>query len=87
MESDKFRIALFTAKVLTQPMPGLFEFNNLRKLLDDESTVVREAVQGVRRRLRRFGSLGVVVLVMGVALMGVMRSCNEPAPPPAEGGP
>jgi hypothetical protein len=49
--------------------------------------VVREAVQGVRRRLRRFGSLGVVVLVMGVALMGVMRSCNEPAPPPAEGGP
>jgi hypothetical protein len=49
--------------------------------------VVREAVRGVRRRLRRFGSLGVVALVMGVALTGVMRSCNEPAPPPAEGGP
>ena len=48
--------------------------------------IVREAVHGVRRRLRRFGALGLVALVMGVALTGVMRSCNEPAPPPAEGG-
>jgi hypothetical protein len=47
--------------------------------------VVREAVRAVRTRLRRFGALGVVALVMSVALTGVMRSCNEPAPPPAEG--
>jgi hypothetical protein len=49
--------------------------------------MVRGAVEGVRRRVRRVGTLGVVALVMGVALTGVMRSCNEPAPPPAEGGP
>jgi hypothetical protein len=49
--------------------------------------IVRDAVQGVRRRARRFVALGIVALVMGVALTGVMRSCNEPAPAPAEGGP
>jgi len=39
-------------------MAGLFEFNNLRKLLDDDSTVVREAVQqqlnGMRRELPQY---------------------------------
>lgn len=46
--------------------------------------VVREAYYGVRRQAKRFGIAGAVVLAMAVALLGVMRSCNEPAPPPAE---
>lgn len=46
--------------------------------------VVREAYYGVRRQAKRFGVAGAVVAAMAVALLGVMRSCNEPAPPPAE---
>lgn len=46
--------------------------------------VVREAYYGARKQMRRFGVAGVVFLAMTGALFGVMRSCNEPAPPPAE---
>lgn len=39
-------------------MPGVFQFNHLRKLLDDDSQVVREAVQhelaGMRHELPRY---------------------------------
>lgn len=46
--------------------------------------VVREAYYGVRRQLKRLGVAGAVFIAMGLALMGAMRSCNEPPPPPAE---
>ncbi len=44
---------------------------------------MRSAYVGVRRRVERFGFAAVVVALMVLALVGVMRSCNEPAPAPA----
>ena len=42
--------------------------------------VVREALGGVRRQVKRFAISSVVALGICFALLSVMRSCGEPAP-------
>jgi len=45
---------------------------------------VRDAVKNLRQRVGRFAYALVVAVVMCGALFGVMRSCNEPSPSPAD---
>ena len=45
---------------------------------------VRTAVQGMRRRIGRLGVAIALAVFTVLSLLGMMRSCNEPAQPPAE---